>query len=116
MELNKYQKFVKTLQKFFENKDREILTWGLGVSGEAGDIAGCIKKTVSHGNDQRAGIKENIGDVMWYLAAICNFYGWDLAKVLDENFKKLTKRYPKGCFTEEDARRGNTRKDWMEEP
>lgn len=101
--------------KEFENKDWEILTWGLGVSGEAGDIAGCIKKTVCHGNDQKAGIKENIGDVAWYLTAICNFYGWNLAEVLDENFKKLMKRYPKGHFTEKDASRGNTRKDWNED-
>lgn len=86
---------------------------GIGAAGEAGDLAGCIKKTVSHKNDQRAGIKENVGDTLWYLAAICNFYGWDLDDVFKENVDKLKKRYPNG-FSKKAVKRGNTRTDWME--
>lgn len=89
----------------------EILTWGLGIAGEAGDVASCIKKTISHKNDQKDGIKENIGDTLWYAAMICNFFGWDLAKVLKENIKKLQKRYPKG-FTNKKAQRNKTKIDW----
>jgi hypothetical protein len=42
---------------------------------------------------------------------ICNFFGWDMQKILDENVKKLKARYPKG-FTIENARRGGTMVDW----
>ena len=112
MILKKYQEFCKLVAKRFDDKDKELLTWGLGIAGEAGDIAGCIKKTVSHNNDQRNGIRENIGDVMWYIATICNFFGWNLDDILEENVEKLKKRYPKGFFTEEDAKR--KRIDWME--
>ena len=56
----------------------EILTWGLGITGEAGDVASCIKKTYAHNNDKKDGIKENLGDTFWYVARICNFYGWEL--------------------------------------
>ena len=38
-------------------------------------------------------IRENIGDMMWYAAMICNFFGWDFSKVLDENVVKLKERY-----------------------
>ena len=40
MELKEYQKFCKKTAKKFDDKDKEILTWGLGIAGEAGDVAG----------------------------------------------------------------------------
>ncbi len=113
MNLKEYQKLCKRTTTKFEPPITEILTWGLGIAGEAGDVAGCIKKIYAHKNDQKEGIKENLGDVMWYVAMICNYFGWDLEQVLEGNIKKLEKRYPKG-FTIKDAKRGGTRKDWNE--
>ena len=112
--LKSYQEFCKTTAKKFDDPEKEIMTWGLGVSGEAGDLAGCIKKTFSHKNDQKPGIKENLGDTLWYIAAICSFFGWNLDEVFKENMDKLNKRYPEG-FTDKDAGRNNTRVDWNEE-
>jgi len=96
MSLQEYQKACLRTVKEFENETRKILTWGLGLSGEAGDVAGCIKKTFIHKNDVTAGIRENLGDTMWYIANICNFFNWDLQKILEENINKLKKIYPKG--------------------
>lgn len=109
--LKEYQKLCKRTAQKFNDKEKEILTWGLGIAGEAGDVAGCIKKTFSHKNDQKAGIRENLGDVLWYTAAICNYFGWDLEEVLAENIKKLEARYPKG-FAKKTAKRKGT--DWNE--
>ena len=109
--LSEYQKLCKLTAKKFDTSEKEILTWGLGIAGEAGDVASCIKKTFAHNNDQREGIKENIGDTLWYSAMICNFFGWDMQQILDENLRKLKERYPKG-FTIEDARRDGTMIDW----
>ena len=109
--LKEYQKLCKSTSQKFEDKEKEILTWGLGIAAEAGDVAGCIKKTFSHKNDQTAGIRENIGDTMWYMAMICNFFGWDFDEVLGENIEKLKKRYPQG-FTEQHAKRNGI--DWNE--
>lgn len=33
---------------------------------------------------------------MWYIAMICNFMGWELDEILEENYKKLKKRFPEG--------------------
>ena len=112
--LKAYQEFCKTIAQEFEHPDHEIFTWGLGIAGEAGDVAGCIKKTVSHKNDQTEGIRENIGDTLWYAAMICTYYGWDMAEILKENVEKLSKRYPKG-FSFEGAKRDGTRVDWNEQ-
>jgi len=109
--LKEYQKLCKKTALKFKDKEKEILTWGLGIAGEAGDVAGCIKKTISHKNDQRDGIKENIGDTLWYMAMICNYFGWDLEKILGNNIEKLEKRFPKG-FSKKVAKRKGI--DWNE--
>jgi NTP pyrophosphatase (non-canonical NTP hydrolase) len=111
--LKKYQEDCKRTVRDFKSKEEEIMTWGLGIAGESGDVAGCIKKTFVHMNDQRNGIKENLGDTLWYIAMICNFFNWDLEDIFRENMQKLNERYPNG-FTEEDAARKNTRIDWNE--
>jgi NTP pyrophosphatase (non-canonical NTP hydrolase) len=109
--LKEYQELCKATAKKFDTPEKEILTWGLGITGEAGDVASCIKKTYAHDNDQRQGIKENIGDMLWYAAMICNFFNWDMEEVLNENIEKLNKRFPQG-FTIQNAKR--QRIDWNE--
>jgi len=111
--LKEYQELCQTTAKKFDDKVQEISDFGLGLAGEAGDAAGCIKKTYFHDNNQTAGIRENLGDILWYEAMICNFFGWNLTEILEENIAKLKKRYPQG-FTEKDAGRGGTRIDWNE--
>lgn len=111
MNLKEYQEACKRTAKKFDNKDLEIATWGLGIAGEAGDVASCIKKTFAHKNDQTEGIKENLGDTLWYLTMICNFFNWDMEKILEQNITKLQKRFP-GGFTIEKAKREMI--DWGE--
>ncbi len=115
MNLKEYQELAKLTAKKFDNPELEISTWGLGVTGEAGDIASCIKKTFAHKNEVvKDGIKENIGDMFWYSAMICNFFNWNMEEILQQNIEKLKKRYPQG-FTIEDARRGGTMIKWSGE-
>lgn len=109
--LKEFQELCKSTAKKFDSPEKEILTWGLGIAGEAGDVASCIKKTFAHDNDQRLGIRENIGDSLWYAAMICNFFEWDMQEILEENIEKLKKRYPAG-FTIADAKRSGTMIDW----
>ena len=114
MNLKEYQELCKkTANQTGDNE--EIYNWGLGIAGEAGDVASCIKKVHLHKNEGvKDGIKENLGDTLWYIAMICNFYGWDLQEVLKENIEKFAKRYPDG-FTYKNAQREGTKIDWNEE-
>ena len=112
MNLKEYQELCKTTAKQRDDKEMQICGWGLGVAGEAGDVASCIKKVIFHKNEAiKDGIKENLGDMLWYTAMICNWFGWNLEDVLSENIKKLKERYPHG-FTEKDAQRGGTMVKW----
>ena len=67
------------------------------ICGEAGEVAEQVKKHFFHGHelDKRHMIEE-LGDVAWYLAVLCDAIGSDLDTVMEENLKKLEQRYPEG--------------------
>jgi NTP pyrophosphatase (non-canonical NTP hydrolase) len=79
--------------------DHEImLVWNaLGLAGEAGEVADTIKKAIfhQHGIDRDELIKE-LGDVLWYVAALCTKLDVSLSEVMEKNIAKLIKRYPNG--------------------
>ena len=86
-----------------------LATAGLGVAGEAGELAGAIKKHLSHGHDlDLEKIKEEAGDVLWYLAEIAATCGFTLEDVALANIAKLRRRYPDGFDTERSKNRGDS--------
>ena len=67
----------------------------LGMQTEAAEIADVYKKTIAYKKPlDFVNIKEEIGDIMWYIANLCNMNGWDLREILDGNIAKLEARYP----------------------
>jgi NTP pyrophosphatase (non-canonical NTP hydrolase) len=78
-----------------------LAAMALGVAGEAGEVADLVKKHVAHGHElSREKLTKELGDVMWYLAALARLAGIDLSEVATENARKLRARYPDG-FSEE---------------
>jgi NTP pyrophosphatase (non-canonical NTP hydrolase) len=94
--LNQYQ--VEALRTI-GSSDLPILA--LGVAGEAGEIADIVKKELGHGHprDNERMAKE-IGDVLWYLAALAEEYGYSLSTIATMNIAKLKARYPQGFTVE----------------
>lgn len=84
----------------------ELLNGVLGLTGEAGEVADLVKKGIFHqkGIDETH-LEKELGDVMWYVAMICNACDWNLDDVLETNVEKLKARYPDGF----DAKRANNR-------
>jgi NTP pyrophosphatase (non-canonical NTP hydrolase) len=75
-----------------------MLVWNaLGLAGEAGEVADTIKKAVfhQHGINRDELIKE-LGDVLWYVAALCSKLSVPLSEVMELNIAKLQKRFPAG--------------------
>ena len=84
-----------------------LATAGLGVAGEAGELAGAIKKYLSHGHDlDLEKIIDEAGDVLWYLAEIAAICGCTLEDVALANIEKLKRRYPDGFDPERSKNRG----------
>lgn len=38
--------------------------------------------------------KKEAGDICWYLAMLCEFFGWSLDEIMQINIDKLKARYP----------------------
>ena len=75
----------------------------LGMCGEAGEVADLIKKAVFHEKPlDMEHLQKEIGDVCWYVAQMCQAFGFDFETVLKKNIEKLSNRYPNG-FNPHDA-------------
>ena len=69
----------------------------LGLSGEVGEFNDMIKKWIFH--DKQLDIdhaKKAAGDICWYLAMLCESFGWNLDEIMQMNVDKLKARYPEG--------------------
>ena len=74
--------------------DRDIKSLALGVGGEAGEVMEIIKKGTRPGREiDREHLKEEIGDVLWYLAVLADTLDLDLEEIALENIQKLKERY-----------------------
>lgn len=113
MDANKYQaKAARTLIEApdFEIPDSEImLVWNaIGLAGEAGEVAELVKKAVFHRHGIDGAFREKmvkeLGDVMWYAAAMCTKLDMDLGVIMEVNIRKLEERYPDG-FSSQDSKR-----------
>lgn len=76
---------------------------GLGLAGEAGEIANQIKKITRDDGamvtaDRRAKIHDELGDVMWYWLRLCKELGFDPYTVMEANLLKLTSRAENGTL------------------
>ena len=89
----RYDMFVKQL---FKGDTREgMLTHAaLGIAGEAGELVDAIKKHVIYGKPlDLANVREEIGDLRFYLEALCNVLDLNDQTIIQENINKLEKRY-----------------------
>jgi NTP pyrophosphatase (non-canonical NTP hydrolase) len=81
-----------------------LATWGLGVSGEAGEVSDLIKKHIGHSAPlDRDKLLLELGDVLWYVSAIAQHCGLTLEQVAKANEDKLARRFPGGVFTPQAA-------------
>ena len=106
MNLDEYQEAAKRPAKQFIEWKEALCDFGMGVSGEAGEIANYLKKVVFHEHPLDPGkLEEEIGDVLWYIAMLCNYTGLSLSAIPQKNIEKLQKRYPEGFSPERSLQR-----------
>lgn len=80
-----------------------LLHAGIGMSGETGEILDSLKKSMMYGKPiDAANLKEECGDVLWYMSIMLDQLNSSFEEVMEQNVNKLRKRYPNG-FSEKDA-------------
>jgi NTP pyrophosphatase (non-canonical NTP hydrolase) len=94
MNFEQYQQLSeRTIDKTKDNK----ANFSLGLAGEAGETVDIIKKYLFHGHQiNHEKLENELGDVLWYVSAICSEFNINLEDVAKTNIKKLKERYPEG--------------------
>ena len=101
LDFNDYQKIAKTTAIYPEQY--KITYPALGLVGEAGEVANKVKKLIRDGPDKRPDtwredIASEIGDVLWYCAALADDLNLTLGMIASQNLAKLQKRKDKGTL------------------
>jgi len=97
MDFKTYQKLANGTAIY--NSKFSILYPTLGLAGEAGEVAEKIKKIIRDDKqiiDEKEDIAKELGDVLWYVAAIGRDIGYSLEVIAEMNIKKLSDRKERG--------------------
>ena len=105
MDLSTYQRLAaRTMGP--RTHEQQLANAALGLAGEAGETADMIKKHLFHDHplDRDAIVKE-LGDCLWYVAALASALDISLDEVGERNIEKLRRRYPDGFSAERSLNR-----------
>jgi NTP pyrophosphatase (non-canonical NTP hydrolase) len=109
MTLNQYQEAAlrtATVDPKDKAEPMGLARDALGITGEAGEVADLVKKHIGHGHVLDTDkVKNELGDVLWYVAVLAERIGWTLEDVAKANVEKLRKRYPSGFDPERSKNR-----------
>jgi len=97
MNMNDYQRQAATTAIYPASV--QILYPTLGLAGGAGEVANKVKKIVRDGKLDKEAIGSEIGDCLWYIAAICKDLGLKMEDVAQANLDKLRQRQEKGTLS-----------------
>ena len=100
-DFNSYQRNASTTAIYPD--EHRILYPALGLAGEAGEVANKVKKLIRDGPDKRPDtwredIASEIGDVLWYCAALATDLNLSLGMIARQNEKKLGQRKQSGTL------------------
>lgn len=111
--LHKYQKEATKTFKEHETLDPEqsrLLDWAVGLGGESGEVLELIKHHIfSHAELDKMELVKELGDVLWYLSAIAETSGVDMADAAELNLAKLNHRYNTGTYTDKGSQERRAR-------
>lgn len=93
------------------DEEFDFIHAALGIVSEVGELVEEFMLAKAEGRPMRTtNIKEEIGDVMWYLAMWMRHFKLRFEDCADSNIAKLTVRFPEK-FTEDDAHNRNIDKE-----
>lgn len=99
MNINEYQQQASKTA-IYQDK---VIYPTLGLVGEAGEIANKVKKILRDNNGElqenvRQNLIDELGDVLWYVAALATDLKIELSKVANKNIAKLNSRQNRGAI------------------
>ncbi len=101
MTFDDYQKKAKTTLLKGPDTLTDVIHMALGIAGEGGEVSERVKKLIRDNNGDlskldKADISKEIGDVLWYLAVLCDILDISFDDVAEKNLEKLASRKVRG--------------------
>jgi Predicted pyrophosphatase len=96
---NEYQQKAMTTAVYPVNHGKAYAV--IGLCNEAGEVAGKFKKYLRDGIAEdviRQQIKDELGDVLWYVSSVAFEFGLSLESVMTGNLQKLNDRKARGVI------------------
>ena len=93
-DFNAYQRSAATTAIYTD----KVVYPALGLVGEAGEVANKVKKIIRDGKMDKAALAAEIGDCLWYIAALCRDLNVDMGEVAKSNLDKLYDRKQRGTL------------------
>lgn len=105
-----YSQFIwGMLEHEYANIDPKLANIILGVASEGGEVADVLKTATQYNEPVNLDkLQRELGDTLFYIRAICLYFGWSEDELRQMNMKKLIKRCPNG-FNVEDHRKGKSK-------
>lgn len=96
MNVDEYQQKALESVAIKEKNLAALAHRSLGLTGEAGELANILKKIVRDKNGvadeaDLAKIKEKLGDTLYYVAVLSEYFGINLSDVAEGNLEKSRK-------------------------
>ena len=96
MDVNVYQDRAVATAIYPET--HKITYPALGMAGEAGEVANKVKKIIRDGKMDKAELAAEVGDCLWYIAALCRDLNLDMGELAKSNLEKLYGRKQRGTL------------------
>jgi len=102
MDFKTYQQLARSTA-IYPDLNNNIYYPALGLAGEAGEVCEKVKK-IMRDNDgiisdvKRQEVIKEIGDVLWYVANLCNEFAVNMDDVAEKNIAKLLSRKERGVL------------------
>lgn len=95
IDINEYQ--TKAIKTAIYGAGNKIVYPTLGLAGEAGELANKVKKVLRDNSgeftpEKKEEIAYELGDILWYCAALANDLGYTLGELAQANLDKLKSR------------------------
>jgi len=85
----------KVAERMVQSRTMRLQHAAMGLVTEAGEFTDALKKHIWYGKPQdETNLKEEIGDLLWYLAIACDALSTDFETEMERNINKLRARYP----------------------
>jgi NTP pyrophosphatase (non-canonical NTP hydrolase) len=112
MEINEYVKLAsRTKAHLWNFSGADNVHMLFGMVDEIGELVKIFKANLAYKKDiDWFNVKEEVGDLLWYIAGFCDTNGFNLEEIMELNIAKLKARYPEN-FREEDANNRNLEKE-----